>query len=160
MAQPDGSGALIPGDLAADRRWLAVAIDLSRQAPASAAAFSVGSLLVAASGEVIATGYSREVDPADHAEEVTLRRAAGAELGAATLYSSLEPCLRRASRPDSCAKLISAAGVRRVVIAWREPPLFVAGGGAAWLATRGVKVIALPELAAAAKAVNDHLLHR
>jgi diaminohydroxyphosphoribosylaminopyrimidine deaminase/5-amino-6-(5-phosphoribosylamino)uracil reductase len=136
------------------------AIDLSRQAPASAAAFSVGALLVAASGEVIATGYSREVDPADHAEEVTLRRAAGAELGAATLYSSLEPCLRRASRPDSCAKLISAAGVRRVVIAWREPPLFVAGGGAAWLATRGVKVIALPELAAAAKAVNDHLLHR
>ena len=52
-----------------------------------------------------------------------------------------------------------AAGVRRVVIAWREPPLFVAGGGATWLATHGVKVIALPELAAAAKAVNDHLLH-
>src|SRR5258706_6866664 len=98
MAQPDGSGALIPGDLAADRRWLAAAIDLSRQAPASAAAFSVGALLVGASGEVIATGYSREVDPADHAEEVALRRAAGAELGVATLYSSLEPCLRRGRR--------------------------------------------------------------
>src|SRR5258708_25012544 len=114
MAQPDGSGALIPGDVAADRRWLAAAIDLSRQAPASAAAFSVGALLVAASGEVIATGYSREVDPADHAEEVTLRRAAGAELGAATLYSSLEPCLRRGSRAHSGAELRSAAGVGRV----------------------------------------------
>src|SRR5258708_17045892 len=110
MAQPDGSGALIPGDLAADRRWLAAAIDLSRQAPASAAAFSVGALLVAASGEVIATGYSREVDPADHAEEVTLHRAAGAELGAATLYSSLEPCLRRAPRPASCASALTPAG--------------------------------------------------
>src|SRR5258708_29267662 len=116
MAQPDGSGALIPGDLAADRRWLAAAIDLSRQAPASAAAFSVGALLVAASGEVIATGYSREVDPADHAEEVTLRRAAGAELGAATLYSSLTPCLRRASRPDSCAALPPPAGRRPAVM--------------------------------------------
>jgi diaminohydroxyphosphoribosylaminopyrimidine deaminase/5-amino-6-(5-phosphoribosylamino)uracil reductase len=107
---------------------------------------------------VIATGYSREVNPADHAEEIALRRAAGAELDHATLYSSLEPCLRRASRPDPCVALISAAGVRRVVIAWREPPLFVPGGGAAWLAVHGITVIVLPELAAAAKVVNQHLL--
>jgi diaminohydroxyphosphoribosylaminopyrimidine deaminase / 5-amino-6-(5-phosphoribosylamino)uracil reductase len=158
MAQQDGGGARVPGDLDADRHWLTAAIDLSRQSPPSPAAFSVGALLVAASGEVIATGYSREVDPIDHAEEIALRRAPGAELGAATLYSSLEPCLRRASRPDSCATLISAAGVRRVVIAWREPPLFVPGGGTAWLATHGIAVIVLPELAAAAKAVNQHLL--
>jgi pyrimidine deaminase RibD-like protein len=158
MAQPDGGGARVPGDLDADRYWLTAAIDLSRQSPPSPAAFSVGALLVAASGAVIATGYSREVDPIDHAEEIALRRAAGAELAAATLYSSLEPCLRRASRPDSCAMLISAAGVRRVVIAWREPPLFVPGGGATWLATHGTAVKVLPELAAAAKAVNQHLL--
>jgi pyrimidine deaminase RibD-like protein len=158
MAQPDGDSARAPGDLDADRHWLAAAIDLSRQSPPSPAAFSVGALLVAASGQVIATGYSREDDPTDHAEEIALRRAAGAELGTATLYSSLEPCLRRASRPESCAALISAAGVRRVVIAWREPPLFVPGGGATWLTTHGVAVIVLPELAAAAKAVNQHLL--
>jgi diaminohydroxyphosphoribosylaminopyrimidine deaminase/5-amino-6-(5-phosphoribosylamino)uracil reductase len=156
MAQPNG--AWVPGELDADRHWLLAAIDLSRQSPPSSAAFSVGALLVAASGEVIATGYSREADPADHAEEIALRRAAGIELGAATLYSSLEPCLRRASRPDSCAALISAAGVRRVVIAWREPPLFVPGGGATWLTTHGIAVKVLPELAAAAKAVNQHLL--
>jgi pyrimidine deaminase RibD-like protein len=158
MAHPDGGSALVPGDLEADRHWLTAAIDLSSQSPPSAAAFSVGALLVAASGEVIATGYSREVDPADHAEEIALRRAAGAELDHATLYSSLEPCLRRASRPDPCVALISAAGVRRVVIAWREPPLFVPGGGAAWLAAHRITVIVLPELAAAAKAVNQHLL--
>ncbi len=159
MAQPEAGGARVPGDLDADRHWLTAAIDLSGQSPPSATAFSVGALLVAASGELIATGYSREVDPVDHAEEIALRRAAGADLGAATLYSSLEPCLRRASRPDSCASLISAAGLRRVVIAWREPPLFVPGGGAAWLVTHGIKVIVLPELAAAAKAVNQHLLN-
>jgi pyrimidine deaminase RibD-like protein len=158
MAQPDRVGARVPGDLDADRHWLTAAIDLSKQSAPSPAAFSVGALLVAASGEVIATGYSREVDPIDHAEEIALRRAAGVELAGATLYSSLEPCLRRASRPDSCAALISAAGVRRVVIAWREPPLFAPGGGAARLAARGIKVVVLPELAAAAKAVNQHLL--
>jgi diaminohydroxyphosphoribosylaminopyrimidine deaminase/5-amino-6-(5-phosphoribosylamino)uracil reductase len=159
MARQDDGSARVPGDPDADRHWLTAAIDLSRQSAPSAAAFSVGALLVAASGEVIATGYSREVDPADHAEEVALRRAAGAEFEAATLYSSLEPCLRRASRSESCAALISAAGVRRVVIAWREPPLFVPGGGAAWLAAHGITVIVLPDLAAAAKAVNQHLLN-
>jgi diaminohydroxyphosphoribosylaminopyrimidine deaminase / 5-amino-6-(5-phosphoribosylamino)uracil reductase len=158
MAHPEGGAARVPGDPDADRYWLTAAIDLSRQSPPSTAAFSVGALVVARSGEVIATGYSREVDPADHAEEIALRRAAGAELGTATLYSSLEPCLRRASRPDSCAALIDAAGVRRVVIAWREPPLFVPGGGAAWLTRHGIAVIVLPELAAAAKATNQHLL--
>ncbi len=127
---------------------------------------------------MIATGYSRETDPGDHAEEVTLRRAAGpaaagsgagaapgsvaglgpADLGRATLYSSLEPCLRRASRPAPCAELIAAAGLRRVVIAWREPPLFVPGGGTAWLADRGIAVIEVPDLAEAARSANRHLL--
>ncbi len=161
MAQPGRGGAAMPGDREADRQWLTAAIDLSRRCPPSRSAFSVGALLVASSGEVIATGYSREADPKDHAEEVALRRAAGAgvtDLTAATLYSSLEPCLRRVSRPDSCAALVSAAGVRRVVIAWREPPLFVPGGGAAWLAERGVAVVELPEFAGAARAVNQHLL--
>lgn len=181
MTDPQAGRRWIPGSPDADRHWLAAAIDLSRRCPPSDSAFSVGAILVAASGEVIATGYSREVDPKDHAEEVALRRAAeptpaeparadarvrdpvhaaGADLSQATLYSSLEPCLRRRSRPTSCAALIAAAGLRRVVIAWREPPLFVPGGGTAWLAARGITVIEMSELTAAAKAVNQHLLSR
>ena len=163
MAQPDGSGAAIPGDRGADRHWLAAAIDLSRRCPPSQSAFSVGALVVAASGQVIATGFSRETGSKDHAEEVALRRATGAGItdpAAATLYSSLEPCLLRAARRESCARLIAAAGLRRVVIAWREPPVFVLGGGAAWLAARGIGVVELPDLAAEAQAVNQHLLSR
>jgi pyrimidine deaminase RibD-like protein len=116
-------------------------------------------VLVSAAGQVIATGYSREREPADHAEEVALAKAgATAELAAATLYSSLEPCLHRASRPRSCAELIVAAGIRRVAVAWLEPPVFVAGGGAAWLRGAGVSVAEFPGLAARARAVNAHLL--
>ena len=44
-----------------------------------------------------------------------------------------------------------------MVLAWREPPLFVPGGGARWLAEHGVEVIEVPELAAEARAVNAHL---
>jgi diaminohydroxyphosphoribosylaminopyrimidine deaminase / 5-amino-6-(5-phosphoribosylamino)uracil reductase len=147
----------VPTD--SDLGWLAQAIELARRCPPSASAFSVGAILVAADGSVVATGYSREQDLHDHAEEVALARAAeqGAGLTGATMYTSLEPCRTRLSRARSCSELIFAAGIRRVVLAWREPPLFVPGGGAAWLAEHGVSVIEVPELAPAARAVNAHL---
>jgi pyrimidine deaminase RibD-like protein len=51
-----------------------------------------------------------------------------------------------------------AAGLCRVVIAWLEPPLLAAGGGADLLRAAGLTVIEVPELADAAKALNAHLL--
>jgi pyrimidine deaminase RibD-like protein len=162
-----------PASPDADRHWLLEAIRLSRYCPPSATAFSVGAVLVGADGSALSTGFSREFDPHDHAEEVALRRlglpglaaagaaaagAAGAGAQGATMYSSLEPCAARASRPTPCADLIIASGISRVVIAWREPPIFVPGGGAVRLRQAGLTVIVLPELAAAARAVNAHLL--
>ncbi len=160
MPEAGPQAARAPGRRGADRYWLATAIGLSRRCPPSESAFSVGAVLVGASGEVIATGYSREADASNHAEEVALARAAaaGADLSGATLYSSLEPCASRKSRTRSCAELIIASRLRRVVIAWREPPVFVPGGGAAYLAARGVTVIDVPGLADEARAVNAHLL--
>ena len=123
-----GGGQRVPGTGDADSRWLAEAVELSRRCPPSATAFSVGAILVAADGGVIATGFSRERDPHDHAEEIALAKAAlpgsPPAAGGQTLYSSLEPCAVRASRPRSCAELIVAAGLQRVVIAWLEPPVF------------------------------------
>jgi diaminohydroxyphosphoribosylaminopyrimidine deaminase/5-amino-6-(5-phosphoribosylamino)uracil reductase len=156
-----------PGSSDADQYWLSAAVELSRRCAPSATAFSVGAVLVGADGAVLTHGYSRELDPADHAEEVALAKiglpgSAGPawvpQLAGATLYSSLEPCAARTSRPTPCADLIIASGVGRVVIAWREPPIFVRGGGAVRLRSAGIAVIALPELAAAARAVNAHLL--
>jgi diaminohydroxyphosphoribosylaminopyrimidine deaminase/5-amino-6-(5-phosphoribosylamino)uracil reductase len=161
LAEHSGAGqaGAVPGQPDADLRWLRAAIELSRRCPASASAFSVGAVLVSDAGRVIATGYSRERDPADHAEEVALQRAAGDPgLGGAILYSSLEPCLARASRPRPCAELIIDAGIGRVVIAWLEPPLFVAGGGAGALRAAGVSVVEIPWLAELARSVNAHLL--
>jgi len=161
-----------PGSADADRHWLRAAIELSRRCPPSATAFSVGAVLVSADGDVLTDGYSRELEPADHAEEVALAKiglpeagsggsagpATAAGLAGATLYSSLEPCATRASRPVPCAELIIASGIGRVVIAWHEPPIFVPGGGAGRLRAAGIAVAILPELASAARAVNAHLL--
>jgi diaminohydroxyphosphoribosylaminopyrimidine deaminase/5-amino-6-(5-phosphoribosylamino)uracil reductase len=117
-------------------------------------------MIVAADGSTIAAGFSRQRDPHDHAEEGALAAVCPGDprLAGATLYSSLEPCRFRASRPRACAELIIAAGLRRVVIAWLEPPLFAQGGGAELLRSSGVTVVEVPELAAEARAVNAAVL--
>jgi len=155
--QEPGSGSAAT---AADRQWLRQAIELSRCCPPSSSAFSVGAVIVAADGTTMATGFSRQRDPHDHAEEGALATLAPGDprLAGATLYSSLEPCRFRASRPCPCAELIIAAGLRRVVIAWLEPPLFARGGGAELLRSSGVTVVEVPELAAEARAVNAAVL--
>nr|WP_206443322.1 dCMP deaminase [Candidatus Protofrankia californiensis] len=183
-----------------DVRWLRMAIEISWRCPPSPSAFSVGAVIVDrsvgatadASARVLATGYSRELDPHDHAEEVALRRlaqlawpdrpdppdpldrsdgpdspdradralpsgppASGSSL---TLYSSLEPCSARASRPRTCTEMIIEAGIRRVVFAWREPEVFVDCEGAEIMRRVGLDVVEVPGLAAAVRAVNAHLL--
>ncbi|MCC8334726.1 dihydrofolate reductase family protein [Streptomyces sp. R1] len=145
----------------ADRYWLEVACELAGLCPPSQTAFSVGAVVVAADGSELARGYSREGgDPVVHAEEAALAKTdpSDARLAGATVYSSLEPCARRASRPAPCARLILDAGVRRVVTAWREPDTFVAGAdGSGVLAAQGATVVVLPEYEEAAKAPNRHL---
>ena len=82
-----------------------------------------------------------------------------ARLAIATIYSSLEPCARRASRPHPCAQPIRATGLRRVIPAWCEPDTFVAGAeGTKLLEDSGAPVVELPEYANAAQAPNQHLL--
>ncbi|MEV5885394.1 dihydrofolate reductase family protein [Streptomyces sp. NPDC052020] len=146
---------------AADRHWLALACDLAARCPPSRTAFSVGAVVVAADGTELARGHSREGgDPVVHAEEAALAKTDPADprLATATVYSSLEPCARRASRPAPCARLILDAGVRRVVTAWREPDTFVPGAdGSGVLSAGGATVVLLPGLEARAKEPNRHL---
>jgi 5-amino-6-(5-phosphoribosylamino)uracil reductase len=142
-----------------EHRFLRWAVELSRLCPPSATAFSVGAVIVAEDGEVLATGFSREQEDHDHAEEVALRKLGpDPRLRHATIYSSLVPCGARASRPLTCVQHIVAAGIPRVVFAWREPRLFTDGEGAEQLRAAGVAVTEVSGLAARARAVNAHLV--
>ncbi|OAA25854.1 diaminohydroxyphosphoribosylaminopyrimidine deaminase [Frankia sp. EI5c] len=143
-----------------DHRWMRRAVDLAHRCPPATGAYSVGAVIVGADGEEIASGFSREVDDAVHAEESALAKIAPDDprLATATIYSTLEPCSQRRSRPRTCTQLILAAKIPRVVIAWREPSLFVADcQGCELLAAAGLTVVELPELAEQARAVNAHL---
>ncbi|MFI5474869.1 dihydrofolate reductase family protein [Streptomyces cacaoi] len=159
--EPTAPGAG-PLPAAADRHWLALACELAADCPPSETAFSVGAVIVAADGTELARGHSREAgDPVVHAEEAALAKLDPADprLPAATVYSSLEPCARRSSRPAPCARLILDAGVRRVVTAWREPDTFVTeADGTGLLTAQGVDVLVLPEYEERAREPNRHLL--
>lgn len=143
-----------------DERWMALATSLARLAPPSPAAYSVGAVILNAAGTEVSRGFSREDgDPHVHAEESALGKLApGDQVAGGTLYSTLEPCTKRMSRARSCTELILATGIARVVIAWREPDLFVADCvGVELLQRAGVAITELPGFAAAAKAPNQHL---
>lgn len=156
-----GDGALLRYVLSPaghDHYWLEAAVAESRRCPPSPTAYSVGAVVVGPDGREISRGYSREGDPLAHAEEVALTKLDGTVPAGATIYSSLEPCSVRRSRSRSCAGLIRASGIRRVVYARREPDVFVDGTGDEELRAAGLDVVRLDDLGYAVDEVNAHLL--
>ncbi|MEV4923895.1 deaminase [Streptomyces roseoverticillatus] len=146
---------------ATDHAWMLKAIELSRKRPPAEGAFSVGAIIVGEDGEEISHGYSRETDLHVHAEESALAKlpADDPRLPGATIYSTLEPCSQRRSRPLTCTQLVLRSGIRRVVIAWREPDLFVGDCiGAETLLSNGLTVEEITGLEEQARSANSHLL--
>lgn len=144
----------------ADRRWMGVAVEQARLCPPSDGAFSVGAVIVGEDGQEISRGYSREDDPHYHAEESALKKLLPGDPrpATATIYSTLEPCSQRKSSPVTCTQLILDAGIRRVVVAWREPATFVADcQGCELLEQAGRVVVEVPEFDEAAMEPNRHL---
>lgn len=141
-----------------DYELLQKTIALAEKAPRSESAYSVGALIVTAAGQKF-PGYSRETDEHNHAEEEAIAKAvaAGESLEGATIYSSMEPCSARKSKPLSCSGLIIKYKMKRVVFGTYEPPWFVVCEGARRLREAGVEVVVIEELADAALAVNRHI---
>ena len=144
-----------------DQRWLAAAarlalrgIPLTRPNPAVAA-------LIVKHGRVIARGWT-QAGGRPHAEADALA-AAGADAAGATLYVTLEPCAHASPRGSSCADLIAASGIARVVIGCRDPDPRTAGQGLARLLAAGIaaELIDCADCAASlAGYLTRTLLHR
>lgn len=89
-------------------------------------------------GQVLGEGYHRRFG-GPHAEVVALTRCAdGARR--ATAYVTLEPCHHHGKTPPCTAALIEA-GVRKVVVATRDPNPLVAGRGIRALKKAGIDVV-------------------
>ena len=95
----------------------------------------VGCVVVDRRGRVVAEGWHRKAG-APHGEADALAKVGRVPGG--TLYVNLEPC-RHQGRTPPCAPLVAASGVKRVVVGMLDP-VRGHGGGAAWLARRGIAV--------------------
>ena len=113
----------------------------------------VGAVVVA-NGAVVGSGYHKRAG-GPHAEIVALRRAGSR---GATLYTTLEPCCHTEKRTPPCVPAILESGVRRVVVAMRDPNARVAGRGIRQLRRAGLTVD-VGCLGKEAAALNEVYLH-
>ena len=99
---------------------------------------SVGSIVVAPSGAILARGWTAP-GGRPHAEAIALEHA-GAGARGATIFVTLEPCAHLDGRGLACAELIAAARPARAVIALRDPDPRTAGLGLERLRASGIEV--------------------
>lgn len=113
----------------------------------------VGAVVVC-EGRIVGAGWHRKAGT-PHAEVHALHMAGELAQGA-TVYVTLEPCSHY-GRTGPCAKALVEAGVKRVVIAMKDPNPLVAGKGIAILKEAGIDV-ACGLLEAEAIALNEVFL--
>ena len=94
--------------------------------------------VIAIDQRIIGEGYHQSFG-GPHAEVEALRSCSFEDLEHATLYVTLEPCCHQGKTPP-CVDAILESGIRRVVIAMRDPFPKVDGGGISRLREAGIDV--------------------
>jgi diaminohydroxyphosphoribosylaminopyrimidine deaminase/5-amino-6-(5-phosphoribosylamino)uracil reductase len=97
----------------------------------------VGAILVK-NGKTLAEDFHRKAGT-PHAEALAITQA-GDQARGATLYVNLEPCCHTAKRTPPCTREITRAGIRKVIVAMKDPNPKVSGMGIAELEGSGIEV--------------------
>jgi len=98
---------------------------------------AVGSVIVDENLQLIAEGYHQQYG-GPHAEIHALN-VAGSKAKGATIYVTLEPCCHQ-GKTGPCSQALIQAGVKKVMVAMRDPAPHVDGGGIADLQQAGIEV--------------------
>jgi diaminohydroxyphosphoribosylaminopyrimidine deaminase / 5-amino-6-(5-phosphoribosylamino)uracil reductase len=117
--------------------WMRRALDLAALGIGETNPNPVVGCVVVKDGRVVGEGFHQRAG-GPHAEVIALKRAGTAARGA-TMYVTLEPCAHRGRTPP-CAPLVAASGVRRVVVATRDPNPRVNGSGLRTVRGAGIRV--------------------
>jgi len=97
----------------------------------------VGAVIVRGEN-IISTGY-HELFGGPHAEINAIRNANGSVEGA-TMYITLEPCSHFGKTPP-CADALIDAGIKKVIVAMKDPNPWVSGRGIDKLKENGIEVV-------------------
>jgi diaminohydroxyphosphoribosylaminopyrimidine deaminase/5-amino-6-(5-phosphoribosylamino)uracil reductase len=120
-----------------DQNYMQMALDLAVTGQGYTSPNPMVGAVVVKDGQVIGSGYHHAAGQ-PHAE-VNAIDDAGNNAKGACLYVNLEPC-NHTGRTPPCTRKIIQAGIRRVVVAMRDPNADVTGGGIDFLKKHGVQV--------------------
>ena len=132
-----------------NEQFMLKAIALAKRAEGATRPNPPVGALVVAGGNVIGTGYHHKAG-GPHAEILAIKSAGLQKCKNATIYVTLEPCSTHGRTPP-CTDAIIKAGIKRVVIALRDPNPQHAGRGVRILRRAGIEVtidVALEEASA------------
>ncbi|GAB4267116.1 MAG: bifunctional diaminohydroxyphosphoribosylaminopyrimidine deaminase/5-amino-6-(5-phosphoribosylamino)uracil reductase RibD [Deferrisomatales bacterium] len=121
----------------ADRFYMGIALDLARKGLGRTSPNPAVGCVVARDGRIVGRGYHPQAGQ-PHAEVFALEEA-GEQARGAELFVTLEPCAHQ-GRTGPCAERVVDSGVRRVVVATRDPNPQVAGRGLEILRRAGLEV--------------------
>lgn len=131
------------------RRYMELALEEARKCDGTEAAFSVGALLVK-DGDILSTGYSRELPGNTHAEQCALEKYYAAnnvrDVPEGTIiYTTMEPCSERLSGNLPCVDRILGSNIKTVFVGVLEPTTFIANNvGKDKLSKANVEYIHIP----------------
>jgi len=130
-------GAWLRGFLLGDEIYMEEAFELAERGRGRTHPNPLVGAVLVHGAEVVGRGW--HLGPGEpHAEAMALADA-GDRASGATLYCTLEPCSHTGQNPP-CADALVAAGVRRAVVALRDPNPLVDGHGLTRLRAGGVTV--------------------
>jgi len=121
-----------------DRHFMQIALDLAARGCRYTSPNPMVGAVVVKNSTIVGSGYHEAVG-GPHGEVNAIHQA-GDQARDATLYVTLEPCNHEGRTPP-CTEKILASGIKKVVSAMNDPNPRVAGGGNAFLASRGVKIV-------------------
>ena len=120
-----------------DEHFMQMALDLAQKGQGFTSPNPMVGAVVVKDGSMVGSGYHHAAGK-PHAEVNAIDDAGDAASGA-TIYLNLEPC-NHTGRTPPCTHKIIQSGIRRVVVAIKDPNPDVTGGGIDYLKARGLQV--------------------
>jgi len=119
-----------------DKRYMELCLKLAKKGVEKASPNPMVGAVIVKDGKIVRKGYHRYFGGA-HAEIKALKRAKG-KANDAIMYINLEPCCHWGKTPP-CVPEIIRAGIKKVVIAMKDPNPLVNGKGVKQLKVKGVR---------------------
>jgi diaminohydroxyphosphoribosylaminopyrimidine deaminase/5-amino-6-(5-phosphoribosylamino)uracil reductase len=124
--------------MTSDLQFMQRAVMLAKRATGRTSPNPLVGCVIVKNGKLIAEGWHK-VCAGDHAEVDALKKA-GVKTKGATMYVTLEPCAHWGRTPP-CVDAVLAAGIKKIVVAMKDPNPLTNGKSIRKMRSRGLEVV-------------------